>query len=396
MNAPFASLVCWLLLAFGAGACSSSSTPADEEPLDASPPSDADQADAGANADADEAGSQPTVWLCRPGLASNPCEAPRGATAIAADGAATPEAAEAGGQPIDCFYVYPTVSAQPGINADLTIDPAETGVAIAQASRFSEVCRVFAPMYRQITLAGLFSTSLDDAARERAYADVVAAWKDYLANDNQGRGVVLVGHSQGAYTLDRLIAEHVDGDDAVRAKLVSALLIGGNVRVPEGADVGVDFQHVPACRARDQVGCVVGYSSFDEPPGAGSRFGRTVTPGARVLCTNPADLAGSASADLHPYFPTSTGGSIVQPPGGGPAVATPWVTYPGLFRASCKEQDGASWLQIDDVRAAGDVRPKLAGSLGPSWGLHLYDVNVALGDLVALVKHQAIVWAAPH
>ena len=47
--------------------------------------------------------------------------------------------------PIDCFYVYPTVSPQPGILANLQIDPAETSVAEAQASRFSEDCRVYAP-----------------------------------------------------------------------------------------------------------------------------------------------------------------------------------------------------------------------------------------------------------
>ncbi len=54
--------------------------------------------------------------------------------------------------PIDCFYVYPTVSGQPGPNADLTIDPEETAVAETQASRFSQVCRVYAPMYPQLTV----------------------------------------------------------------------------------------------------------------------------------------------------------------------------------------------------------------------------------------------------
>ncbi|HEY7948814.1 MAG TPA: DUF3089 domain-containing protein [Acidimicrobiales bacterium] len=44
--------------------------------------------------------------------------------------------------PIDCFYVYPTVSAQPAVNADLTVDPEETAVAVAQASRFSTACRI--------------------------------------------------------------------------------------------------------------------------------------------------------------------------------------------------------------------------------------------------------------
>ena len=45
---------------------------------------------------------------------------------------------------VDCFYVYPTVSEQVGINADKTVDPAQTAIAEAQASRFSGNCRVYA------------------------------------------------------------------------------------------------------------------------------------------------------------------------------------------------------------------------------------------------------------
>ena len=51
--------------------------------------------------------------------------------------------------------MYPTVSTQPTANANLTMDPQETAVAVAQASRFSQVCNVYAPMYRQLTVAGI-------------------------------------------------------------------------------------------------------------------------------------------------------------------------------------------------------------------------------------------------
>ena len=62
---------------------------------------------------------------------------------------------------IDCFYVYPTVSQQPTVNADKTIDPAQTAIAQYQAARFSKRCRVFAPMYRQVTIVGLQSDPED-------------------------------------------------------------------------------------------------------------------------------------------------------------------------------------------------------------------------------------------
>jgi hypothetical protein len=54
---------------------------------------------------------------------------------------------------IDCFYVYPTVSGQAGPKADLGIDPELTSIAQYQAARFSQRCRVFAPVYPQLTLS---------------------------------------------------------------------------------------------------------------------------------------------------------------------------------------------------------------------------------------------------
>src|SRR4051794_16584798 len=216
-----------------------------------------------------------TVWLCRPGLDDNPCEASRTATAVAADGARTVQRSPADKRPIDCFYVYPTVSPQQTLNATRTVDSALRGVAAIQASRFSSVCRVWAPVYRQITVSGLADPGkARDVGFPIAYGDVLAAWRDYLAHDNHGRGVVLISHSQGTGMLTKLVADEIDPRPAVRRRLVSALLIGGNVLVPAGRDVGGSFQHVPACRSTTQIGCVVAYSSFLEQPPDPSIFGR--------------------------------------------------------------------------------------------------------------------------
>ncbi len=334
----------------------------------------------------------PTTWLCRPGLADNPCEASRDATAVQGDGTRTLVSSSTIDEPpVDCFYVYPTVSKQPGPNATLAIDPEERQVAIAQASRFSAVCRVYAPMYRQLTLSALGGNATA-ANRAIAYGDVQAAWDDYLAHDNKGRGVVLIGHSQGAGMLDALVKARIDNDPVARKKLVSALLIGGNVLVPKGKDVGQDFQHVPACRDAGQVGCVVAYSTFDQAPPENSLFGRprVATDGAEVLCTNPAALGGG-SAPLHPYFPVSANLDLAKAALSGmiTGLTTPWVTFPDLWSASCSEENGANVLRITDVRSPGDTRPTVVDSLGPTWGLHLLDVNLPLGDLVDLVGAQA-------
>jgi len=346
------------------------------------------------------AGASGTVWLCRPRLADNPCDLDRTTTVLKADGTdGTQKVKPAKKPPIDCFYVYPTVSGQPTTNANLDIDPELIAVAQFQASRFTDVCRVFAPVYPQLTVQSIATGAIADAqARAVAYDGVLSAWKDYLANFNKGRGVVLIGHSQGAGILTVLARNEIDKDPALRKRVVSALLLGGNVTVAAGSDRGGSFENIPACGSRDQVGCVVAYSTFDAPPPEGALFGR-VRPGVNaaadleVLCVNPAAPGDDRAAPLHPYFRTepfpgvfSIGRSQFE------GVSTPWVTLPKLYTGQCSSAEGANWLQVDHAVTAGDARPQVTPVLGPTWGLHLVDVNIALGDLVDLVRTQSVAY----
>src|SRR4029079_3491291 len=164
---------------------------------------------------------------------------------------------------VDCFYVYPTVSNQNTNVATRAAAPEIRSIALFQAARFSQVCRVFAPLYRQVTVQGL---QRNPTAAERALGDkdVLEAWKLYLARFNKGRGVVLIGHSQGSFRLTSLIQRQIDKRAAVRRKLVSAILLGGNVMVRTGSDRGGSFQNVPACRSKTQLGCVVAFSTFNQ------------------------------------------------------------------------------------------------------------------------------------
>ena len=336
-----------------------------------------------------------TVWLCRPGMVADPCASSLDSTVFDKFGTRSIErAAAAANPPIDCFYVYPTVSAQKTAVATLQVDPEERAIAVTQAARFSQVCRVYAPMYRQATLAAITGAVKHSSSLgfDVGYRDVVAAWQDYLAHDNHGRGVVLIGHSQGSAVLIQLIKSQIDNNPAVRSRLVSAILLGGNVTVPVGRDVGGDFQHIPVCRSNTQTGCVIAYSSFLDPPPANSLFGR---PGAastaghdlQVVCVNPAAPAGGAAL-LQSYFPTlKFPGPLGAVSGAVPSAPTPWVAYPQRYRAQCTTANGATWLQITPEPA--DARPVVAQTLGPTWGLHLYDVNLALGDLVTMVRDEA-------
>ncbi len=167
-----------------------------------------------------------TVWLCKPGLKSNPCKADRTATIVTFNGTKREESIQ---KPVktkpavDCFYVYPTVSEQEGPNANLEIEPQETQVAIDQASRFSQLCRVYAPMYPQLTLKAIKSPGGITYEDElKAYSGVRNAFVEYLAKYNKGRGIVLIGHSQGSLMLEQLIKEQFDFTPSLRKRLVAA------------------------------------------------------------------------------------------------------------------------------------------------------------------------------
>lgn len=345
-------------------------------------------------------------WLCRPGRA-DACAADQTATVVQANGSTSVETFKGDpNAPIDCFYVYPTVSSDPGGNSDMTPDLPEKAVADQQFARFGSVCKLYAPSYRQVTIAALRKMMMGGASNgdgELAYADVRDAWKDYLARDNHGRGVVLIGHSQGSRILLRLIKEEIDGKPAQK-QLVSALILGMNTPVDPAKD---SYGSLPLCRKTGQTGCVISYVSFraDVPPPASSKFfGKVAEPGMKAACVNPAALAGG-SATVRSYFSDRTiMGTAMRPAtvwAKDVTVNTPFVELPGLVSAECVSQGGFDYLAVTvhpdkaDPRAdniPGDLL--VMGQPLKDWGLHLVDVNLTMGDLVSVVGEQSKAYTA--
>ena len=154
------------------------------------------------------AASAKTHWLCKPGLAHDPCTPGLSTTVYSATGAKVKvEHPKADKKPAaDCFYVYPTVSDQKTPLANFKVDDTLRSIALYQTARYSQHCRVFAPTYRQVTLTQLTKTGTETAADlARGIKDVRAAFQDYLKHDNHGRPFVLIGHSQGAFVLRKLV-----------------------------------------------------------------------------------------------------------------------------------------------------------------------------------------------
>jgi Protein of unknown function (DUF3089) len=321
-------------------------------------------------------------------MANDPCAQNLNSTAVSSNGTTSLVVAKPVAKPkFDCFFVYPTVSEELTDNSDLQIQPAEIGVAEDEAERFSQVCNVWAPMYRQVTeLALTKGLGASPHAGSIAYKSLLAGWKDYLAHDNHGRPIIFIGHSQGAAILIQLLRSQIDNNPKLLARMVSAIILGGNVQVPTGKTVGGSFQHIPTCQSAKQTGCVIAYSTFGTQPPANALFsipgqgvslqsGQTTSAGQQVACVNPANFS-SAPGALTPYFLT-VASEIPSV-----KVTTPWVTYPGLYTATCKSSGGATWLQINASAVTGDPRPKVTAVLGPTWGYHLDDVSLALGNLV--------------
>ena len=348
----------------------------------------------------DDPYARPEAWLCRPG-ASDLCAAPVVATVVQTDGSRGTRVLKPNpAAPIDCFYVYPTVSEDPAGNSGMTAGPGEQRAVAQQFAAFASVCRPFAPIYRQVTIAGVEAVLRHEPLAvdfELPYEDVLAAWRHYLAHDNNGRGVVLIGHSQGARILARLIAHEIEGKPEQRL-LAGALILGFDVEVPEGKDVGGTFKAIPLCRAPGQSGCVVAYETFPATslPPDDSRFTHPETPGMEIACTNPAALAGGK---LDPILATQA--NLLGKPPLDPSWAAfvepldaPFVSLPGIASGQCAEGPKASYLSVSinppptpgawPATLPGDL--VIDGRLLKSWGWHIIDVNIAMGNLIDFVS----------
>ena len=118
-----------------------------------------------------------------------------------------------------------------------------------------------------------------------------------------------------------------------------------------------------------------------------------------AACVNPAALGGG-SGQLHAYL---SNGRFIASSAAAPKpwvtpehkVTTPFVSVPGLLTAECVSNDAGTYLAVhvnadpndprtDDI--VGDV--VVNNQVQKDWGLHLIDANLAMGNLVELVREQ--------
>ena len=338
-----------------------------------------------------------SAWLCLPGR-TDTCSTPLATTALNPNGyGSNGRSSVAKDPPLDCFYVYPTVSRDPGLNSDLNSGPEEKSAAEAQFARFASVCRRFAPLYRQMTVGAIVALATGGDVTQAAaiaYHDVADAWHNYLATRNQGRPFVLIGHSQGSALLQQLIAREIETNPKIAAMMKLAIIPGFNLLVPEGKLVGGTFKKTPLCSRTGETGCVITWTSFREKnvPPDGAMFGVADQPGMTVGCVNPARPGATGWVPLDSYWYSRSsypvpGGPIQWSTEGSPP--TPYVRTEGLVSAKCINEGRRGYLWIHTNANPKDKRTDriggevaIMGMFVPGWGMHLADMSEAQGDLI--------------
>lgn len=347
--------------------------------------------------------SKAATWLCLPGRADI-CAKPLPTTALNPNGyGSTVLSPVVKNLPVDCFYVYPTVSRDPGLNSDLLPGNEERSAVQTQFARFAGVCRTFAPLYRQMTVAAVAAHGLGaDIGPEAltAYRDVAAAWRFYLAAYSRGRPFVLIGHSQGSAMLIELIKREIEGKPLAR-RMLRAIVPGFNVLVPQDRKTGGTFRFTPICSSPAETGCVMSWVSFRErnPPSLGAMFGWAPRPGMTVACTNPARPGSTGWERLDSYWDTRFNGPVP----GGPIIwstegrpPTPYLRTEGLVSARCVNRGQLGYLEVRTNADPNDKRTdRIGGEVGilgfflPGWGMHLADMAIAHGNLIRTIETLA-------
>jgi hypothetical protein len=336
-----------------------------------------------------------SAWLCRPDLPLDACRGDLDATELRPDGTtAVIPFVPAASPSVDCFYVYPTVDMGmfPGNHGDFADLSRMNEVAKAQVARFGRVCRVFAPLYRQVTIGTYFAPA---TTREEllaiAFSDVLEAFRWYLAHAQATQKVVLVGHSQGAEMIIRLLRTFFDDDSALRARLVVAMPIGSDLEVPDGQVSGGTLASVPLCRTPDEPGCIVTFRTYPA-----NREARSWTPppppGHHLACVNPADVAGNERHWLSgATLPTRSRFRDRLP--GSEWAKTPFLVMPDFYAARCMVgPNGFHYLAVEPATGPGDTRKSPVDFDLALWrtrlGMHLLDMQLSQGDLVSLVARK--------
>jgi hypothetical protein len=176
----------------------------------------------------------------------------------------------------DVFFIHPTTflsrdAWNQSLDDEATNRMTDQMVMLGQASVFNGCCRVYAPRYRQATLAAFYATGDNGRqALDLAFQDVVTAFRYYIAHFNEGRPFILASHSQGSRHADLLVRQEIIQTDLMH-QLIAAYLVGFPLDASNGLAV---------CDSATQTGCQITWNTVG--PDAGDLFASPTN-----ICVNP-------------------------------------------------------------------------------------------------------------
>ncbi|MBK8350304.1 MAG: DUF3089 domain-containing protein [Saprospirales bacterium] len=185
---------------------------------------------------------------------------------------------------VDVFFIHPTTDVT-GFKGNANIDnkainnQTDDFPIKYQASVFNESCKVYAPRYRQAALHNFFTKNNEksEQAFDVAYQDIKAAFEYYLKNYNNGKPIIIAGHSQGSMHAQRLLREYFDGKP-LQNQLVEAYIIGFPTHENQ-------FQYLKISEKADTFGGYISYSTF----GMDSKIISVVPEYNNAVSVNPLD-----------------------------------------------------------------------------------------------------------
>lgn len=188
---------------------------------------------------------------------------------------------------VDVFFLHPTTftdkkrkyESNANEKDSVINDKTDKSSILYQASVFNQIGRIYAPRYRQAHINRYYMYGDDQKnAFNFAYLDIVDAFDHYLKNYNQGRPIIIAGHSQGTTHAIRLIKEYVD-NHTIQNKIILYYLIGMPVKKNE-------FSNVCPCTKKNELGCFYSWRTYRK-----GYSGKYVDKDDRIIhVNNPVDI----------------------------------------------------------------------------------------------------------
>lgn len=188
------------------------------------------------------------------------------------------------GKAADLFIICPTVDLGTDGHTNMSLADEQTkasfvGALNMQRGIYDADCRMYAPYYRQATLAD-YTLPAQEAAPyfDLAYSDVRAAFMYYMQHENNGRPFVLSGFSQGAEMCLRLLKEF-GKTDFVQDNMIACYAIGWRFTPQEAAE----YPYIQPAKCADDLGKVIIFNS-EAPEVTSSAI---VPEGIKTFAINP-------------------------------------------------------------------------------------------------------------